>query len=389
MAFKRSSNSAGGLQVAFDSGTPAQKAAFQASVSRHVNFSALKCPTIETVPASGAPTLLLTGATAPTGVVTYGHQDPAFDYLGPGPFALRPDTAFLRAAPNTAGYVSNQWASAAPEFYLRQENANTKAALFYDEFDGLGYKYGGLITLTAAGTREYVKVTFAERKPRKFKLCGFNLTFGGVMQVAGDPPYRIERPAEIMMVTGDSYTQGTGAIGQSHTWAGYMTESLGYELYADGIGSTGWLTASPNTPAERISKFGPVNLVRRNAGVDVSVSVTRMAYALGYNDAAGSQSAIAAQVDLAVAALAAAGVVKPFFIGPWTPLGDTANLTTTAATIEARATAAGCKFVSASGIVTADNKAFLTGVDNIHPTSYGHKHIGFEIARRIRAAGAA
>lgn len=33
MAFKRSSNSAGGLQAAFDSGTPAQKAAFQASVS--------------------------------------------------------------------------------------------------------------------------------------------------------------------------------------------------------------------------------------------------------------------------------------------------------------------------------------------------------------------
>ena len=33
MAFKRSSNSAGGLQTAFDSGTPAQKTAFQSSVS--------------------------------------------------------------------------------------------------------------------------------------------------------------------------------------------------------------------------------------------------------------------------------------------------------------------------------------------------------------------
>lgn len=37
MAFKRSSNSAGGLQGTFDSGTPAQKAAFQASVSRDWN----------------------------------------------------------------------------------------------------------------------------------------------------------------------------------------------------------------------------------------------------------------------------------------------------------------------------------------------------------------
>lgn len=33
MAFKRSSNSAGDLRVAFDSGTAEQKAAFQASVS--------------------------------------------------------------------------------------------------------------------------------------------------------------------------------------------------------------------------------------------------------------------------------------------------------------------------------------------------------------------
>lgn len=33
MAFKRSSNSAGGLQGVFDGGTPAQKAAFQTSVS--------------------------------------------------------------------------------------------------------------------------------------------------------------------------------------------------------------------------------------------------------------------------------------------------------------------------------------------------------------------
>ena len=38
MAFKRSSNSAGGLQAAFDSGTPAQKAAFQASVSGYAGL---------------------------------------------------------------------------------------------------------------------------------------------------------------------------------------------------------------------------------------------------------------------------------------------------------------------------------------------------------------
>lgn len=38
MAFKRSSNSAGGLQGVFDGGTPAQKAAFQASVSGAVNI---------------------------------------------------------------------------------------------------------------------------------------------------------------------------------------------------------------------------------------------------------------------------------------------------------------------------------------------------------------
>lgn len=39
MAFKRSSNSAGGLQAAFDSGTAGQKAAFQASVSGGVQLT--------------------------------------------------------------------------------------------------------------------------------------------------------------------------------------------------------------------------------------------------------------------------------------------------------------------------------------------------------------
>lgn len=44
MAFKRSSNSAGGLQATFDSGTPAQKAAFQSSVSGAVAISPTDTP---------------------------------------------------------------------------------------------------------------------------------------------------------------------------------------------------------------------------------------------------------------------------------------------------------------------------------------------------------
>lgn len=55
MAFKRSSNSAGGLQAAFDGGTAAQKAAFRASVSWDRSGSALA----RRLAATGAATLLL------------------------------------------------------------------------------------------------------------------------------------------------------------------------------------------------------------------------------------------------------------------------------------------------------------------------------------------
>lgn len=87
MAFKRSSNSAGGLQAAFDSGTAAQKAAFQASVS---GYRILHCSTnITTSSATGAATtnalasfVLPAGMMGPNGVLRFTVTCKGLDSLG-------------------------------------------------------------------------------------------------------------------------------------------------------------------------------------------------------------------------------------------------------------------------------------------------------------------
>jgi hypothetical protein len=332
----------------------------------------------------GAPTVTKTGATAPTGQTLYGEADPVFDYLGPGPWTVMADNVYRRPVA-AAAYAIVNWTTDEPDFTLRLINFSSNLQLFYDEFDGLGWKYAGTITTTAAGTREFVTVDFVDRRPRKFSLRGYNFGFAGVYVPATGIVIRDADAAvrDLLMITGDSYTQGTGAGGQSLTWAAAFAESLGYDMYADGIGSYGWLTASPNDPVTRYNVKGAGALVRRNAGVETPAVIAKSAYAMGYNDSSGSQPLIAASVAATISVCA----VKPFIFGPWTPVGDTANLTTTAATIAAAAAAGGCKFVSAAGVVTSVNKSALTGGDNVHPTQYGHNYIGQQLARRARAQG--
>lgn len=336
---------------------------------------------------AGAPVVTKTGTTAPVGLTLYSEGDPVFDYLGVGLWITNSGDSVMRRPAIGTSYARVNWQTDEPETTLRVLNFNCNFQLFYDEFDGLGWKYAGLITTTSAGTREFVTVVFATRRPRRFSLRGFNFNFGGVYCPATGILVRdtIAPELPIMAVTGDSYSQGTGAAGQAVTWAAAFCQSLGYEFFGDGIGSTGWASASPNTPMDRYPLRGPGALVRRNSGVETPVSVAKACYALGYNDSVGSVPVMQA----AIAATIALCDVKPFLIGPWTPVGDTADLTTKAAAIAASAALAGCQFVSAQGIVTSVNKSSLTGGDNVHPTQYGHNYIGQILAARARAVGVA
>ena len=76
-------------------------------------------------------------------------------------------------------------------------------------------------------------------------------------------------------------------------------------------------------------------------------------------------------------------------IGPWTPQGDTSPLTSAKSALASVAAAQGVKFVDASGLVDANNKASLTDVDTVLPTIDGHSYLAHRLAVRARASGAA
>lgn len=331
----------------------------------------------------GAPTITLTGSTAPTGLTLYTEGAPEFDYLGPGPWTVHADNVFRRPVA-AAAYATVNWMTDEPDAYLRLINFNSKLQLWYEEYDGLGWKLGGQIATSVAGSREFARVVFSERKPRRFSLRGFNFGFGGVyVPTTGIVQRDVDVAAlPLLIVTGDSYTQSTGAGGQSQTWAASFAQNIGHDLYAEGIGSMGYLSTSPNTPLERYNVKGAGALKRRNSGVETAANITLAGYAMGLNDTANA-SAISAMVSTIIEFCA----VRPFFIGPWTPLGDTADLISKATAIESSAIAGGCKFVPTAGIVTSVNKSSLTGVDNQHPVQYGHDYIGMMLARRAIAIG--
>ena len=328
---------------------------------------------------SDAATITLTGSGAPVGTTSYTNGNTVFDYVYAGTIITLADTAFIQASPGS-GFMSVRWGTDAPDFYATLVNVNSVVCLFVDDV------FAGKITTTASGSREYVRIQMGSRKPRRYRLEGYNFAFADIRCASsGDTVFRTPTSKPLMSITGDSYTQSTGADTQSATWAGSFARALGYDFWADGVGSTGWLSTGGSEPLTRLAARGQNIIKRRNAGVDTLTPPDVAFYALGYNDSAGNQT----NIGTAVQAVYAACTIKPHFIGPWTPVGDTANLTTTATTIQTAATGAGGQFLSAQGLVTSTNKTNMTGGDNVHPTQGGHNWIGFQLAVLARQAGLA
>jgi len=306
-----------------------------------------------------------------------------FDHIGVGPFVQYPDNIFWRPGGDGGGHCVTVFGTDSKDFTLGLIRVNSVMSLSYDE--GNGWQYAGTISLNATGAREWVQVAFAAKRPRRIKLEGFNYGFAGVIPAATtDVFYRALDDTPLMLIVGDSYVGGTGSsAGDAGTWASACAKALGFEGFYDGVGGSGWLTAAPGDPASRVASRGQDVLKRRNAALESLATIDAALYALGYNDAGGNQVALRASIAATVAACR----VKPAFIGPWTPTGDTANLTTVATSISTAAQAAGLRFVDIRSIVTAENEDVMTGVDNVHPTQYGHNWLGYRVAQAIRAAG--
>ncbi|MDB5682575.1 MAG: hypothetical protein JWM75_273 [Sphingomonas bacterium] len=218
------------------------------------------------------------------------------------------------------------------------------------------------------------------RKPRLYRVSGFNLRFSAVYLDAGGsiwfPQERTTR--KLIAFLGDSYTQSTGAASVARTYAGAIAARLGMDLYADGVGSMGWNSAGGNAPTARIAK----GIAVMTRAPDYVVT------AMGYNDKSADAAgivALKASYDAAVAALRASWPkAQVLTMGPWTPGGGQTDLSTVRAALIERATALGSPFLDINNIVNPANMAAYTGGDNVHPTALGHQYLGWRAAALIR-----
>lgn len=238
----------------------------------------------------------------------------------------------------------------------------------------------------AAGSAIFYKLAFASRKVRRITVVGVNMPIYQIVTSAGDAIWQAPDDQPLMCVAGDSYTFGNGgAGGVCFAWSQLFGRGLGYRVIVDAIGGTGWNSSGSNAPLTRLNTVGANVMTKRIAGVNSPRVPDAHVAAFGYNDAGGDMGSLAANA----AAYIQASIVKPVLIGPWTPQGDTSPLTSAKSALASVAAAQGVKFVDASGLVDANNKASLTDVDNVHPTIDGHSYLAHRLAVRARASGAA
>lgn len=283
-------------------------------------------------------------------------------------------SGYYQCDPSVSMAFIQEWVTDAPIVDIKMLKNNSNFVVLVDDQPIQAAPF----TTDSSGQPDILAVDFSATatpsKARRFTWFGINmLTYGFYVGSS----YSVSKPASkpLAAIVSDSYAQGTGANGTAQTWARYCFKALGYDFLPEGVGSAGYLSVT--TPASRITdKIG-----------NMPVAPALVVLALGYNDAGGNQANIAASHAACVAASRALWPsVRVVTMGPWTPLGATAGLTTVKNTLMASAAANGSRFIDIENIINASNASIYTGPDLAHPTASGHPFLGAQSALRFRAA---
>ncbi|WP_228973409.1 SGNH/GDSL hydrolase family protein [Streptomyces sp. DH12] len=326
-----------------------------------------------------------------------------FLFLGATDFAIgstSPDTNYALPTskiPHTYASGQSSWAfefvTDADVFELRFKYISS-ASSYKLSIDGrplTTYPVG--VGGTTAGSGHMLKVAFSGAAVRRIRIDLYNVPFGGIYI---GPSYSLWRPVTAggrLMVLGDSITDGSSQnAGQGvGTWLYRAARMLGVtDVWDQARGGTGFITAGA------YATFGD----RLSADV-VAYSPDVLIIKGGYNDASGSQSAIAtAAASLLSAAKAALPNAQIIVAGPISPTASPAtSITNTDTTLRTEATAAGLPYVSLvtgetrtgagtvvstqSPYVTSGNVSTVIGADGVHPTDVGHLHLARWMVRAL------
>jgi lysophospholipase L1-like esterase len=265
-----------------------------------------------------------------------------------------------------------EWTTDASKMDIKLSGSNTKAVLFVN---GQRIDTNG-ITTDASGAGYLYSLDWAGvAVPRTYKLFAVNSAF---KSVATNSTAKVWAPIEprkpLAYGLGDSYMFGTGATTVADAAFDHMCQFLGLEGLPDGIGGSGWNSAGATAPATRAT----------NKLTALTYKPDYVFLDLGYNDAGGNMTTLAASFDATVTAIkAAVPKAKIIAFGPATPLGATANLTLVKNAVSARCTAGGIPFIDVENWVDGTNKSVYTDVDNVHPKPAGHAYIGARKAQAV------
>jgi hypothetical protein len=140
-------------------------------------------------------------------------------------------------------------------------------------------------------------------------------------------------------------------------------------MIANGIGGTGWNTTGANAALTRIQSILTTLQISTPAGTVVPLVPQYMQLDLGYNDAGGNMTTLAANMTACIQAIQAAWpTTKLWVMGPATPLGNTTNLGLVRTAVMAVAAQFNLPFIDVLNFVTSANHGRYTSAsDNTHP----------------------
>jgi lysophospholipase L1-like esterase len=282
------------------------------------------------------------------------------------------------------------------EFLFKYVSASTLYRVSVDN-----RKLTDLMTSTGAsavGSRHVLKFDLGSSAPRKIRIDGYTMPFGGVFVGPNDSVWRVPFAGKRIMVTGDSLSAGssfnTGA--GAGTWFHRFCRILGYEdTWNTAIGGTGYIADNSGSSVTMGARVTDVT----------GYAPDRIICWAGYNDngqpAASTDAAARAYFRQLASALDAYTVI----IGCWSPTGSPAgSLVTTDETLRQAAADFKMPFISpitgkvynADGlqvaslgawITSANASRFVNSSDNIHPTDAGHAYLARRIAEAYALLG--
>lgn len=240
-----------------------------------------------------------------------------------------------------------------------------------------------------SGSLYHVKVQFASAATRVIRWDSPFGLFGGV-RVA--PPYTVTPPTGItdgrrIIVIGDSFTEGTGALSSIDGYASLAGYGVGIDdVWASGSGATGYLNNGSLAGKTTFRGRAQNDVLRWNPDLIVVAG--------GINDGAFTAAQITTEAGLLFAMLkAGAPDARIVVLSPFWPNGTTvASILPISAAINSAAVAAGLQFIdmvtdpwiTGSGKVGTPNGTgnadLYISSDGTHPSPAGHVYIGGRIA---------